>query len=202
LVLRERIKGDESRVTLKYRTPNLARAASTKLKGLKDRKFEEDVVPLTISTASSDKRAIADPPSMRSLFSVSGDLKQRPETLGDLFEKASAVEGMLTLRNEGRSTRLEPGARIEEVAFDDITVALDEDESVEFSVSVWKIPQGGAGTRRLVELSFKYEDEPMPRGVARRAEAMFMAMQRLSVAKLDQAPKTREGLPASCRDQD
>ena len=68
--------GEPAELTLKLRTPDLFVAAATHLRGRKDdakveTKFEEDIAPLEVAVPGAAKVTIADPPSMRSRFSLS-----------------------------------------------------------------------------------------------------------------------------------
>ena len=85
--------GEPARPTLKLRTPDLFVAAATHLRGRKDgakveTKFEEDIAPLEVAVPGAAKVTIADPPSMRSRFSLSTTQAsgRRLDDLHDAFE--------------------------------------------------------------------------------------------------------------------
>jgi hypothetical protein len=205
LVLRTRVDRakNETEITLKFRTPDLAVASAAKLGDLSDKKFEEDIVPLAARNADGRETMVAQPRSMRSLFSRSGTLDRQPGTVADLVDLAKPVKDLLEEPVSAQSGPLVPGSEIAEVAYDDIEMDFGRNGKVEFSISVWQNPSAGADSERTsVEISFKTKSKnPMDLEAAQLAQTAYLALQNLGDAAPNLPPKTKAGLPRDCRDR-
>jgi hypothetical protein len=193
-IFRERIKlkkgqpdRDSREVTLKFRTPDLFLAAAVPPAEGAKTKFEEDIAPLLVrkvDAAGKETAIFAQPPSMRSLFSVSisrdaerddrfatlGALAELIADLGDRLAKAGVTAGDL-------GAKLVEGDTFRESVYSGAAVDLGDKVDGEFDLTLWH--RDGAGAPATAELSFKYETEggAVPGEVARRALHLFTALQ-------------------------
>jgi hypothetical protein len=215
--LRERVRlrdGDEDassrEVTLKFRTSDLFLAAETELNGSSNEastKFEEDIAPIIVPIpgASTDSsRVVAQPRSMRSLFSVSTKEAIPDATLkvlGDVMNVYPSLQS--NLRKAGapdqpKDSKLNPGIRIHELVFEGAKVDLGHDTDGEFALTLWYSQK--PHELLTAEISFKYdtEDGRVKEAVARRALQLFEGMQQDlgDWSSPEHATKTKLALPA------
>jgi hypothetical protein len=221
--VRERIKfkdgalNPESReLTLKFRTSDMM--AAQEFPDSSETKFEEDVAPLLvrkIDASGVEKGAFAQPPSMRSIFSVSVDKKIKPaaefKTIADVAKHFEDFRGQLNRAGGDKidlGAALAEGQTFHELVFEGAEVFLDDEFKKEakakFDLSLWyREGQFKTEPPALAEISYKYDvEEAEPAGlVARRALALFKAMQ----SKLDgwtspdRETKTAAALPKDCQ---
>ena len=180
-------------------------------------KFEEDVAPLLvrkIDASGTEKGAFAQPPSMRSIFSVSVDKKIKPaaefKTIADVANHFDDLRGQLD-RAGGEKIDLDSalveGPVFHELVFEGAVVFLDDD--FEEDAKANSISRSGISTDTsraeppaLAEISYKYDlEEAGPMGlVARRALTLFKAMQAGldGWTSPDRETKTSAALPKEC----
>ena len=220
-VLRERVDiGADGRaapsrreITLKLRTPDLFLAAGTPLSAVDDdaeSKLEEDIGVLLVRAKDSDgaeRTVVAQPPSMRSLFSrsVSQPLAVGV-TLASLEDAAELYPSLDDLAivdgGDDRDRSLVQGEAIREWVFEGAEVDLGENLDAELALTLWYPADGpGSSPPAIAEISFKYGtiDGDVAPEVAQRALTLFLAMQaELDWASPERATKTSFGLPESC----
>ena len=194
-------------VTLKLRTPDLFIAAGTSMEAADDdaeEKLEEDIGVLLVRAkggSGEEHAVVADPPSMRSLFSrsVSQPLAAGVTlaSLDDLVELSQPRDLEVA---DGRDD-LKQGDPIREWVFKGAEVDLGENLDAEFALTLWFLEESSSATPAIAEISFKYDtrDGNVAPEAAQRAMTLFLAMQEeLEWASPERATKTSFGLPEAC----
>ena len=218
--LRERAKlkkgqlvANSREITLKFRIPDIFIAADARPEKGKA-KFEEDIAPLIAKVADGTGKetgaAFAQPPSMRSMFSVSMEREPKPSNQLATFADAIAVYPDLPDRLSvagapkiAADTKLEKGRTFHEVVLEGASVDLGHKLDAGIDLSLW-YEKGAFGDRdpEIAELSFKYKiadsDDVAP--AARRALKLFKALQRElgDWASPERETKTSLALPKGC----
>ncbi|MDI7865326.1 hypothetical protein MRS76_25875 [Rhizobiaceae bacterium n13] len=219
LALRERVQtygqrssGARPEITLKLRMADLFVVAATDLRGSGDRartSFEEDIAPLEIDDPQPAKRSVIVPNqrSIRSRFSRSttqpADWNPSRRTLlgvhvlfPTIFELVE-TSGMQCAPD----TALVCGPTIRELVVKGARVKLGAGIVGKFALTLWYF---GAerSTPNIAEISFKCAtiDGDMPGKAARRALALFVAMQTdlSDWVNSEHSSKTALALPDAC----
>lgn len=197
-------------VTLKFRTPDLLRAAaycSVARTHAGKTTLEEDIAPLQV--ARTGKRAtVARPRSTYSRFSVSTkrNLGDSLADLGDVFGSFGALAGLL---DGAKNAELHAGPTICEWVFQKARVDLGHLPHAEFGFTIWHFLkpgatrhpfariETGAGEPGLAEISFDFAtaDGRMDADAADRAASLFMAMQKALPLHPSATSKTKLALP-------
>ena len=198
----------EREVTLKYRTPDLARTAASTFKGIDPKaksKLEEDITPLIELT--SGEATFAQPPSTRSQFSfsVTQPASDDPQSLRDLvglfprFDKRLAKAGVGEAAFDGK---LSDGKHFTQRGFSGALVDLGAVDS-KFELVLWYGKDGSLPQPEIAELSFKYNIDDADAAVVERARKLFNALQQLPPDWTSPAhqTKTEAGLPVACARQ-
>jgi hypothetical protein len=224
--LRERTKmkkgkpdPDERKLTLKFRTPELFLAAGTQWRGLDKSakaKFEEDIAPLIERTRTESGKVatvFARPPSIRSLFSISVTQDLEPQetlqTLADVTRLNPGLEGILKgagVKTTALDATLVKGDEFHERVYSGALVDLGHDTDAKLELTVWQRAGEQPSTApEAAELSFKYDTShgQVDRAVARRALALFLAMQDgLAIwTSPEHQTKTSLALPKKCKNE-
>ena len=165
-----------ARSTLKLRTPDLFLAAGTPLPAADDdaeEKLEEDIGVLLVRAEDSrgeDHTVVAEPPSMRSLFSRSVSQPLAAEVSLASAEKVTDLyPGLSDLEiSTDRPGNLVQGAPVHEYVFEGAEVDLGKDVDAEFALTLWFL--GGSGGRRaagdrrdLVQVRYRSTATSRPR---------------------------------------
>ncbi|MBB3979353.1 hypothetical protein GGQ64_004593 [Rhizobium azooxidifex] len=197
LALRERVQvhgqsrsGARTEITLKLRMADLFVVAATELRGSDDRarsSFEEDIAPLEVDDPLPGKRSVVVPDqrSIRSRFSRSttqpADWRDPQRTLAGvhvLFPTIFELVGTSTSIQSTPDTGLDCGPTIREFVVKGANVRLGAGIVGKFALTLWYFgAERSAPT--VAEISFKCAtiEGDMPGKVARRALALFIAMQ-------------------------
>ncbi|MDX0985781.1 hypothetical protein GOL22_27145 [Sinorhizobium medicae] len=218
LALRERLSNDQEgnadarpEITLKLRMADLFVVAAAELPGSRDdfsTTFEEDIAPLEVDDPEPGKRSVVVPTrrSIRSRFARSttqtADWNTR-RTLGGLRELFPTTFELIEASWVQCSplTELVSGPTIRELAFKGARVKLGAGIVGKFTLTLWYF---GAQQQRptVAEISFKCAtvDGDMPGAAARRALALFIAMQTElgGWVNSDHSSKTALALPSVC----
>ena len=195
-MLRERLDIDDGHadsstreVTLKLRTPDLFLAAGTPLAAANheaDDKLEEDIGVLLVRTkdrTGEERTAVAEPPSMRSLFSRTVSQPLAAEvTLTSLDDLVDLYPGLDDLDISGEGGDLVQGQLIREWVFEGAEVDLGENLDAEFALTLWFLAGTSNSAPSIAEISFKYKtkDGNVAPEAARRAMTLFLAIRRSS----------------------
>jgi hypothetical protein len=196
-------------LTLKLRTPDIMIAADAVPKKddpqFGDSKFEEDIAPLLVRKSDADGK-VALVHSMRSQFSVSIDIEAASPlaTFGDAVAIYPTLPARLAAAGTPKvdsATQLIPGKIFDEIVFEGAKLELGGEKPAGIDVSLW-YAQGTAGKQapELAELSFKYKVKNADGAAARKALALFQALQRElgDWASPEQESKTSLALPNGC----
>jgi hypothetical protein len=217
--LRERVDLVEGRenpsqrkVTLKLRSPDLFRAAGTRIgAGSGKVKLEEDIGPLLArgKAANGAEMSVVEPRSMRSLFSTSvtqaaaGDVAFRsladvlrlyPNLKQELAESGSEADAQM---------RLVHGRTEYEVVFEKAEVELG-DATAGFAFTLWDAtPEESGKVPDVAEISFAYKTDSgkVSGAVTERAKNLYIGLQDDLGEWLDSKPatKTEQALPEACQ---
>jgi hypothetical protein len=190
-------------ITLKFRSPDLFLAASTRLDahaGAEDpeSKFEEDIGALAVRGAA-EEAVVAVPRSSRSQFSRSTKQKVDPDamprTLNEVEELYPKFEDDLrqVAGEIDMSEALTPSPVYRELVYESSKLDLARDTKAKFALTIW---YQGANNRdaALAEVSFSYDtdDGAVRAEAAQRARDLLLAMQDLEWA--DPAAPTKTAL--------
>jgi hypothetical protein len=218
--LRERVdlvsgqeKISQRKVTLKLRSPDLFRAAGTRIgAGSGKVKLEEDIGPLLArgKAANGAEMSVVEPRSMRSLFSTSvtqaaaGDVAFR--SLADVLRLYPNLKQELT-ENTGDAdpqAQLEHGRTEYEIVFEKAEVDLGDTITAEFALTLWfATPEASASPPDVAEISFAYKTDggKVSSAVTQRAKNLYIGLQDDLGDWLDRKPgtKTEQALPEACK---
>jgi hypothetical protein len=211
---------DAPEVTLKFRTPDLLRAAEycrIADEGNDETILEEDIAPFQVARANKPI-AVAKPLSIRSQFSVSTKrgIETKLKTLGDVFGSFNALTSLFERPDAAADAKLRAGPTIYEwvfqFAFVDLGAYIDgRDLNAGFGFTLWHFPKAGTkghpfGERertaeikpRIAEISydFKTKGGRMDARAAERALALFVAMHETLHVNRHDTSKTALALPA------
>jgi hypothetical protein len=218
LALRERLSVDQEgntdarpEITLKLRMADLFVVAAAELPGSYDDSsttFEEDIAPLEVDDPAPGKRSVVVPTrrSIRSRFACStsqtadwntnrtlGELRELFPTAFELIEASGVQSSPLT--------ELVSGPTIRELVFNGARVKLGAGIVGKFSLTLWYFGAQQPNPT-VAEISFKCATlaGDMPGAAARRAGALFVAMQTDlgGWVNSDHSSKTALALPAGC----
>ena len=207
--LRERVDlSDEGRpasepeITLKFRSSDLFLTANVQLAaraGAKDAesKFEEDLGPLAVRTASGEA-IVSMPRSSRSQFSRSTtqtvDRHAVPQTLKEVEDLYPKFDDDLHLvaGESDMSAKLAPSEEYRELVYKSSKIDLANDMKTSFALTIWYEGVDNRDRPALAEISFSYDttDGAVPAEAARRGPGLFLAMQDLDWADPGQPTKT------------
>ncbi|AUX78319.1 hypothetical protein [Sinorhizobium fredii] len=218
LALRERLSSDQERnadarpeITLKLRMADLFVVAAAELPGNSNdfsTTFEEDIAPLEVNDPEPGKRSVVVPSrrSIRSRFARSTTQTadwNTHRTLGGLRVLFSTVFELLEASGVKHSplTELVSGPTVRELVFKGARVKLGAGIVGKFSLTLWYFGSQQPGPT-VAEISFKCAtvDGNMPGAAARRALALFVAMQTDlgGWVNSEHSSKTALALPAAC----
>jgi hypothetical protein len=180
---------DEPTATLKFRSPDPAIAAESRLSG-DDPKFEADISPVIATGRLEDGQEFAvvnRSAVMRIQYSRS--TKQdivdddQPGRIGDLYDLFDGLRGRLDGLDEATALALVSGFTAFERVYDVAEIDLGRKVDAEVGVTLWYDHDGGLLDRPVVaELSFKFEmpdPDQLDPDVPRRALALFEGLQSL-----------------------
>ncbi|WP_244497529.1 hypothetical protein [Ensifer sp. Root142] len=218
LVLRERLSFDQEgnadarpEITLKLRMADLFVVAAAELPGSRDdfsTTFEEDVAPLEVDDPEPGKRSVVVPTrrSTRSRFARSTsqtadwNTHRTLEGLRELFPTSFELIEASGLQRP-RLTELVSGPTIRELVFKGARVKLGAGIVGKFSLTLWYFGAQQPDPR-VAEISFKCATlaGDMPGAAARRARALFVAMQTDlgGWVNSEHTSKTALALPGAC----
>jgi len=198
-------------LSLKLRTPDLFIATAAAERAVEDHNrisFEEDIAPLAMSEVDgrgNRKVTIADPPSIRSRFSMS--LRQvitarNPlDRLGHLLDRFPGLAerlGSISERTVRRDAALIHGPEMRERCFEGAAVRLGDSVKASFTFTLW-YPEEALTTPRVAEISFRYRvpEKEITDRVPRRALTLFTHMQKDlgKLVNLRDSSKTALALP-------
>jgi hypothetical protein len=205
---------DVPEVTLKFRTPDLMRAAeyceaAGRFEG--NTVLEEDIAPFQVARGK-EPAAVAKPRSTFTRFSVSTkrDIDDALDTLGAVFARFGAVADLLGDGGKSAEAKLRAGPTIYEWVFQDASADLGDNLDAEFGFTLWHFP--GANTKRVpfgqkgadapeprvaeISFDFKTKGGRMDADAAKRAQALFIAMQKKLRVNRRETSKTALGLPS------
>jgi len=196
--------------TLKFRTPDLLRAAEycgVARAHAGKTGLEEDIAPLQVAREGK-RAAVARPRSTYSRFSVSTkrDLGESFADFGEVFSRFGALADLL---DGTKNARLRAGPTICEWVFEGARVDLGDLPDAEFGFTLWHFLKAGAtdlpfaeaeaGKRDpdVAEISFDFETEGgrMDAAAAERAAKLFIAMQKALRSDPSATSKTKVALP-------
>jgi hypothetical protein len=216
-ILREREPaGETSEITLKFRVPDPFVAADIEQSAVEggEISFEEDIAPLEVPDFDRNKVVVANPPSMRSRFSLSTKYENTADkamtTLADAFELFPNLRANLAVAGAtgfDETTPLKRGPQINEYVYKGAKIKFPGGVDGKLSLTLWYFPESDTEPR-IAEISFKCKfggetgdpqvAKSMPGEAARSALAFFKAAQ-LGLASewlnLDEASKTKLALP-------
>jgi hypothetical protein len=210
-VLENDQEGPDHELSLKLRTADLFIAIAAADRAVEDHNrisFEEDIAPLEVTEvdARGDRKVtVADPPTIRSRFSMS--LKQvvsarNPlDRLGHLLDRFPGLAerlGSISERTVRRDAALIHGQEMRERCFEGAEVRLGDNIKASFTFTLW-YPEETLNTPRVAEISFKYKvpEREITDRVPRRALALFTFMQKDlgKLVNLRDSSKTALALP-------
>jgi hypothetical protein len=217
--LRERVDLVEGRenpsqrkVALKLRTPDLFRAASTRIgAGSGKVKLEEDIGPLLArgKAANGADVSVVEPRSMRSLFSNSATQTTAKDfafrSLADVLHLYPNLKQALADSSGDVDPQmpLVHGRTEYEVVFEKAEVELG-DTTAEFALTLWyATPEASGKAPDVAEISFAYKTDggKVSGAVTQRAKNLYIGLQDDMREWLDSKPatKTEQALPEACQ---